>query len=581
MLLGKCLGINKKSKEKFKLEYLPNELIFLIFEYLYYDDIIYSFNQLNFRFQFLLNSYDNYYLNISQSNLIEENFLFNIEQIKSLILSNDENSYLNIEKYLLINRIELFYLKLECLSIINTDDDNQLINLIFILPNFHRLRCLTISKKNFHYEKSIFNIILFKIKTLKYFKWNINNTFFNGLNKENIFEEKSSIEYYEFNYINYSDIIWIKNHTKNIKSIHICYRSFWCHYTYEKHQFENLISIKLNNITTKNNLQFFFQHFINLIKLKYLQIQGDFIREEYFIDGHQLKDFIQKSCPQLKVFKFFFILSKWSMKYSIDDFIQPFINDFWLKDKKWFIKCDYRAFFDRTYLYTIPFINKHLNYSNLSQIKSTTNQIFNIQQLTLYSIKNEDILLNNRLFNNIQSLIINKIDNNITYHQLNTFLNLSSIKHIQFISQINSKVFFYIFKYNSKNLISIQIDYQDLKQILRRQLFIRHYFKNIKQLIIQDKQRLKYKTYIPLTINQIKYIYYYFTNIQKLIIQGSIQSFQLIYLLNHFKNLKFLKVICYHLQQIDHHNIQQCLTNQSKKKFISKWSNHIFYIWIH
>ncbi|CAF1009901.1 unnamed protein product [Rotaria sordida] len=162
-------------------EFLPNELILNLFEYLYCDDIIYAFNNLNYRFQLLLHSYEYYHLNFdkiimkSKFNLIE-NLPLNIQHVKSLTLSNNVYSCTNIEQCLLKYPIELFYIRLQSLSFIPKDTD-QLLYLILLLPNFQQLKYLLISENKFYYKSDydtknkIRNIILFEIKTLKYFTW--------------------------------------------------------------------------------------------------------------------------------------------------------------------------------------------------------------------------------------------------------------------------------------------------------------------------------------------------------------------------------------------------------------------------
>ena len=161
---------------------------------------------------------------------------------------------------------------------------------------------------------------------------------------------------------------------------------------------------------------------------------------------------------------------------------------------------------------------------------------------------------------------------------------MSSIKYIEFVSPINSKLFFDILKYNSRD-VSIEIDYYDLREILRRTTYLNrlqiiYQLKQIKRLTLTYGKRLEQELSTPLTI-----LCYLFPNIEELIINRTVlNSSELIYLLNHLKHLSFLSVSCDELQTVGNDNIQQWVNQQStrlnKMTFISKLFHSMFYIWI-
>ena len=119
-----------------KLENLSNELIFIIFDYLSCLDIIDAFQQLNFRFQSLLHSYQQYSFDISNMrdawkfHCIQQ-FPINISQIKSLRLRSTAYSCLNIDQYLSKYPLTMHYLTLQMLSFTG-DDHNPLQSFIVL-----------------------------------------------------------------------------------------------------------------------------------------------------------------------------------------------------------------------------------------------------------------------------------------------------------------------------------------------------------------------------------------------------------------------------------------------------------------
>ncbi|CAF1129357.1 unnamed protein product [Rotaria sordida] len=438
-----------------KFEFLPNELILNLFEYLYCDDIIYAFNNLNYCFQLLLHSYEYYHLNFdhiimkSKFNLIE-NLPLNIQHVKSLTLSNNVYSCTNIEQCLLKYPIELFYIRLQSLSFIPRDTD-QLLYLILLLPNFQQLKYLLVSENKFYYKSDydtknkIRDIILFEIKTLKYFTWDGSGYEFIGVN-ETLLIQKSTIEYYEFD---------------------------------------------------RNTI-------------------------------------------------------------NINELIESFMTDFWLIEKKWFVTCDYYMNESSLYIYTVPYMKNKLRYSTSCQriLTAKINDMSNIRQLILHEIKTKDIISNDH-FTNLQSLEIWKISGDISYDQLNRYLNISSIKNIVFKTRINSNLFYDILKYNTTQIsIEIGIDFWCVME---------------------------------LTEKQMRKICYLFSNIEQLIIKRAFKSNELISLLiRKLKHLSFLSINYSKFAastETNNSDIRQWLIDQSRTKlnennFICKWSEEQFDLWI-
>ncbi|CAF2084617.1 unnamed protein product [Rotaria magnacalcarata] len=242
--------VSKKIRRT-TFEALPNELIFMLFDYLYFHEIVYAFNKFSSRIQFLLHSYNSYHLNFNhlltkrQFNAIQS-LPLNCQHVKSLILSNNYFSFTNVQECLLQYRIELFYPRLQSLSLVDCDN-YQLLSIIFLTSNFQQLKYLSIISENYtslfsDIIEPIRNQILFEIKTLKHFKWNSKKLFFTGIHKT-MLNRRSSIEHYEFSWIyTYDAAILIDGYT-------------W----------ENFIR---NNLPQLETFKFFFATYVFHINLK-------------------------------------------------------------------------------------------------------------------------------------------------------------------------------------------------------------------------------------------------------------------------------------------------------------------------
>jgi len=238
-------------------------------------------------------------------------------------------------------------------------------------------------------------------------------------------------------------------------------------------------------------------------------------------------------------------------------------------------------------------MNKKLDYSISCQRISTATKYdtSNVHQLSLGLIETQNLLSDDR-FTNIQSLSLSGIADDVTYDQLDTFLNMSSIQHIIFQSQINSKLFFDILKYNTA-LISLEINCNHLMSMLRTE---KNYYRHQIRLQLKKikKLTLRYsligvivsESYIQFRRKEMKNICYLFSNVEQLIIKGRLESIELIPLVLHeLKYISFFSVYCTKLEQIGKKNIRQWLINHSRRKlneknFICKQLEYRFDIWI-
>lgn len=124
-----------------------------MYDYLYCNEIIYAFSNLNNRFQSILHLYSSYHLNLSNRTIktkfkLIEQLPLNIEHVKSLTLSNDDCSFIYTQKCLSIYpTIRIFSI---CINKFST------INISFNIG--YNIEINEVSQK-----------ILFEMKLLKYF----------------------------------------------------------------------------------------------------------------------------------------------------------------------------------------------------------------------------------------------------------------------------------------------------------------------------------------------------------------------------------------------------------------------------
>ncbi|CAF4155235.1 unnamed protein product [Rotaria magnacalcarata] len=490
--------VSKKIRRT-TFEALPNELIFMLFDYLYFHEIIYAFNKFSSRIQFLLHSYNSYHLNFNhlltkrQFNVIQS-LPLNCQHVKSLILSNNYFSFTNVQECLLQYRIELFYPRLQSLSLVDCDN-YQLLSIILLTSNFQQLKYLSIISENYtslfsDIIEPIRNQILFEIKTLKHFKWNSKKLFFTGIHKT-MLNRRSSIEHYEFSWIYTYAIEWLYSHSLNMKSIHIHVTKFDTPFNKEIN-LKTVIRLKIDKFDSEQKSPLFLEKLSVFSQLKFLELKCDrFYRYDaaILIDGYTWENFIRNNLPQLETFKFFF--ATYVFHINLKEFIKTFMTDFWLIEKKWYVTWHWDSITNFLYVYTVPYSNDQFIYDGkLVHQESTAkvNDMLNVRCLILRNISK--LTISNDRFPNIQTLEIDSISTDVDYNQLNLILKLSSIQTIIINNEIDSELFFDILKKHQRK-ISIDIAYIDLMNMLRKResekkdiISLCNVFPNMKRLIM-------------------------------------------------------------------------------------------------
>ncbi|UJR38848.1 hypothetical protein I4U23_031513 [Adineta vaga] len=203
-----------------------------------------------------------------------------------------------------------------------------------------------------------------------------------------------------------------------------------------------------------------------------------------------------------------------------------------------------------------------------------------IQELTLISIRTEDFISIQR-FNNVQSLTLTTIIGEISYEQMNSFINMSSIKYFKFEYDINGKLFFDILKYHPTQ-VSVEIRIQNyLEEITRVKKSSRKHLKKIRSLVFDGL----YVYPIFSQAEHVENISLYHPNLEELVIAGAVISIRdIIFLLNNLKRLSFLKAKCNDLPELNPwEDLHTWLINQDikvDKTFVYKQYDDFIYLWI-
>ena len=600
MLFRRCFGVRKRNTlpshqisivsndyaDKSRFECLPNELIVHIFTYLNSCEIISAFSNLNHRFHSLLSSsYSCLHLNndpqLTKSIFeLMQQLPFDVENTKSLTLFCRPDSMIDVNQFLSVYPIDIFYAKLESLSL--TVDQSDSYSIIFSLPNFQQLKYLSIySTKTYDLslkftEEPISNIILFKIKTLKYFKTN------GSLPLKDVNSvEKSPIEHFEQDSLSFDRLQWFYNHTVHLKSLSIN-RVIWSNNVYQSYTFEQLICLKINRILSLRSIQYIFQHFQNLIRLKQLEFREGVHFDCEPINGYQLENLIRQYIPQLTTFKFFFECIALFESINIDELLASFQTDFWLIEKQWFITFISQVQpLNTLYYYTEPCIRRDLKFTNpwiqITTANETNNS--NINQLTLSEI-NHKFLESFDHFNNIQSLTLIDISPDVIYDELNRYVNISSIKHLHWKSETNFQLLFDIIKHNSNDMF-LHINCVDLSKIIQSTQNSILHFENIKSLEINISYHRNYNNSVN---KSIRHLGSYFPNIQTLFLRTPLTTSDITYIIG---SLQFLSCLVIYYQKsrfiTEEYFIKRLLRKQDKqfqkKEILHRRSEFELYLW--
>jgi len=169
------------------------------------------------------------------------------------------------------------------------------------------------------------------------------------------------------------------------------------------------------------------QHMSNLRNLT-VQSVGDI-----YIDGYQWEQIIRGHLIHLKRFRLKLrrkLVNNRNWKQNVDELVDSFRGPFWIKERRWFVQCDWDPDVAGIYLYTLPyaFDRLTLNFPLISKStcpRDACQRSYNrVRQLKYIPSLSEDLAQRHISFPNVQNLTIYlPIDNHLwtivpKFHQL-------------------------------------------------------------------------------------------------------------------------------------------------------------------
>ncbi|CAF0973813.1 unnamed protein product [Didymodactylos carnosus] len=519
-----------------QFEFLPNELIHYLYEYLDDYDIYFAFNQLNQRFYNLISNHCKWsslnFLNKNKKrfNQICHEVLPNItyDHILSLSLCDYYPSSFIFSH--LINQISLFFKQFKLEQFINI----RILKLFDIQTESHLIEILSFSSNSLHqlyhlhiktYQisaASIAHITLLFSSSLKQLILDTNCE----IRFYNTEISRSNIEYLILKQeIHFYDLKYFVEYLPKLKYLNIMLSDIIYSDNIQLIELEKL-DLKIHSNETVENLQ----HFLKQIpKLKNLKLIGYNVNDK-FIYGHNWEFLL------LSLQKFRFIFQHGSDCLNNEKSVEQILATFQGFDMV--IQCNYSK--TSIVVCTLPYVE---NYQNLEfETKSLSNKLCFQPYRNVHKLKIQELPSDNRYYSTIQSLELFNIISNQNIQNLFKYVDLTRIKHIIFFGDLN--LLTNICQITS-NLISLEItsEYPTL-EFLDSNIELCQIFKQkIKHLFI-----ISYDWFPQ---EKLKQLYKTFSNLEELTI--SLKSGNdIIELINHLKHLSYLTIL------YDDQEIREC-----------------------
>ncbi|CAF0748325.1 unnamed protein product [Adineta steineri] len=430
---------------------LPIELIHHIISNLDIQTTLSSFRNVCKRFYTIVNGYNNYVVDLSSISKIDFHYIFRmipIENIISLTLSDGDMTPGQINLFMSLFDINQF-IRLRSLTLIQIEkfDFNRFIQQM----NINSLNSLSINirktesiTRNIEIIPFLSNHALVNLRKLDISMWSydINNI---------IWPHQCTIQYLTIgHYVTFKQICKILSQLLNLRTLII--RNCILDVTDEPKMILSHIekNTNLTSLTVKdshlqmNQLELLLPLTPSLINL---QLIGTVSSSDTILDGSRWEHFIQTKLPLLQNFVFF-LRSKTEKNLNstnIESLIDKFRTMFWLKEKSWFVTCNYIDKTRTLRLYTIPICDTYLTYeSNSDKIVSTTSNdtenetviMNNVHEIeinltqTMKTIKTQQITTRTRrLFCHLTALTL-IIDEEWPFESNEFLLNLIDLSHL-------------------------------------------------------------------------------------------------------------------------------------------------------
>jgi hypothetical protein len=379
------------------LEFLANELLLDLFEYLDGIYLLRAFNGLNSRFNYLLfvhfRSYHFDFRSITKYDfdiICKDYFPLIINRIKSFTLSNDDETPNLPELFLsygfTINKfIGLQFLSLY--SIESYDQLNQIIIQCYQIPYLTHLNIMDTYIDDGKKEITDLMNNIWRLPRLYHLNFNNNSLGKTYLSKISIISLSIKKLFIENVSCSLEDLLHLIKQTPSIEHL-----SITIHYNFQDEQIPIIISsIKFLKLTFESRISILkklFQITPNLISLKIKTM-------DIYLNGNKWKKILRNYLTKLKIFQFRMYFEFPQQKNIHDEFdklINTYKTSFWIEKHQWYIACDCIPFGTSYHgiVYTLPYsFDQFISY-NIFKSKSTCsnksyyglfNQVKNLQYM--------------------------------------------------------------------------------------------------------------------------------------------------------------------------------------------------------
>ncbi len=341
-------------------EDLANELILGLFEYFDGLDVLRAFYGLNSRLNKLLGdhcrAYHFNFRSISRRNfhlLCDEYLPFIVDQVISLRLSGDDETP-NLPELLLSRGLSLNQFNhLKSLSLYSIHTFHLLNQMMIQCRDLRYLRHLSISHFYTDYTQNLTTTVIDEI-------WNLPLThcrfeeFYSGVQCFLAIRTVSkSMRYLTIDGIggDFDVLYHLLEYTPNLRQLSIS-----TDYNSDDEQGHSMTSlIQSLTLTYEGSILSMTNLFQNLPNLSYLTLRTSNI----YLNGDEWKQIIVDDLPQIKHFRLrmnFQFANDSDPETQVNQLLQTFRSDFWLKEHQWFVQCDWNPLdsFHRPILYTLP-----------------------------------------------------------------------------------------------------------------------------------------------------------------------------------------------------------------------------------
>ncbi|CAF1454014.1 unnamed protein product [Adineta ricciae] len=394
-----------------QFEWLPNEVLLEIFQYLHDVQLYCAFYGLNCRLNRLLAIHSRVYhfdfrsISKREFDLIcKEHFPSISHRVKSLFLSNDDQTP-NLFNRFYSYRFEFVRLQSLCIDSVNC---LSLVNeLLFECRRLTNLRRLCLFKCDFKDQKMFVDLIENIWNLKKLISCRIDHRFPYDLKlineTRNSTLENLSLENFQ---VDLNVLTHLFQCTPSLRQLNV---SLIQRLETDRIHLEKPSTITLLKISFRKSFDFMYILFQNFPFLKRMVIQTF----RLYLTGNDWKKIIRNCLPKLEDFQL-----KMEMKFphpkhieeQLEELIKSFQTQFWIEDKQWFVQCDWFNFgiSQLATLYTIPYTFDEYLLTNKYWSKSTSPQNINYQ--SFHCVNHLTVInLNEKLddFRNVTHLKLN------------------------------------------------------------------------------------------------------------------------------------------------------------------------------